>query len=215
MSKDCAVAGCTAMTSGYSTHCERHKRAQRRHGHPDQDGVTVHQLHPFRDRVAARKDKNPANPAWEILQSRWGAVAANAETHLNGHAGGRAGSVYVIQAAHHIRRLAATVPDAVVTETALAMFIMREVQPHRFRSDRAFDFQLARRVRALSDVNAGTYFDHHTGKTKRVYRDVLPGTLVALAEPLKAAFGVAGVYLAELDRRDEAQQSVKRMELIS
>lgn len=86
----------------------------------------------------------------------------------------------------------------------------------RFLSDRAFDFQLSRRVRALSDVNAaGTYFDHKTGKTKRVYRDVLPGTLMALAEPLKAAFGVAGLYLAELDKRDEKSKAAKKMELIS
>jgi hypothetical protein len=70
-------------------------------------------------------------------------------------------------------------------------------------------------VRALSDVNAGTYFDHKTGKTKRVYRDVLPGTLMALAEPLKAAFGVAGVFLAELDQRDERNKAAKRMELMT
>jgi len=134
---------------------------------------------------------------------------------LKAHAGGKPGAAYTVQAAHHIQRLAATVPDDVVMEAALALFLMREAQPYRFRSDRAFDFQLSRRVRALSDVNAGTYFDHETGKTKRVYRDVLPGTLIALAEPLKAAFGVAGVYLAELDRRDERSKAAKKMELIS
>ena len=215
MSKECAVAGCTATTSGHSTHCERHKRAQRRHGHPEQDGVTVHELQPFRDRVAARRAKNPTNHAWDILRQRWAAVAANAAMLLKAHAGGKPGAAYTVQAAHHIQRLAATVPDDVVMEAALALFLMREAQPYRFRSDRAFDFQLSRRVRALSDVNAGTYFDHETGKTKRVYRDVLPGTLIALAEPLKAAFGVAGVYLAELDRRDERSKAAKKMELIS
>lgn len=215
MSKDCAVAGCTAITSGYSTHCERHKRAQRRHGHPEQDGITVHELQPYRDRIALRRAKNPTNPTWDILRERWAAVAVNAETVLKAHAGGKPGSAHTTQAAHHIKQLAATVPDGVVMEAALAMFLIREAQPQRFLSDRAFDFQLARRVRALSDVNAGTYFDYESGKTKRVYRDVLPGTLIALAEPLKAAFGVAGLYLAELDRRDEQKKAAKKMELMT
>lgn len=203
------------MTSGYSTHCERHKRAQRRHGHPEQVGVTVHELQPYRDRIAVRRTKNPANPTWDILRERWAAVAGNAVTVLKVHANGNPGSAHTTQAAHHIKLLAATVPDGVVMETALAMFLMREALSKRFLSDRAFDFQLARRVRALSDVNAGTYFDHETGKTKRVYRDVLPGTLMALAEPLKAAFGVAGLYLAELDRRDEQKKAAKKMELMT
>lgn len=215
MSKQCAVAGCTATTSGYSTFCERHKRTQRRHGHPAQDGITVHELQPYRDRIAVRRAKNPANPTWDILLQRWAAVAGNAETVLKAHAEGKPGSAYVAQAAHHIKQLAATVPDALVMEAALAMFLMRESQPRRFQSDRAFDFQLSRRVRALSDANAGTYFDHATGKTKRVYRDVLPGTLMALAEPLKAAFGVAGLYLAELDQRDEKSTTAKKMELVT
>lgn len=203
------------MTSGYSTHCERHKRAQRRHGHPEQDGITVHELQPYRDRIAVRRAKNPANATWNILRERWAIVAGNANTILKAHAAGKPGSAHTTQAAHHIKQLATTVPDDVVVEAALAMFLMREAQPQRFRSDRAFDFQLSRRLRALSNVNAGTYFDHETGKTKRVYRDVLPGTLAALAEPLKAAFGVAGVYMAELDQRDAKSKEAKKMELIS
>lgn len=215
MSKECAVANCAALTSGYSAHCERHKRAQRRHGHPEQTGVTVHELKAYRDRIAARRAKNPANPSWEILRERWAAVVVNAESFLKGHTGGKPGSAYVAQAAHHIKQLASTAPDAAVIDAALAMFLMREAEPKRFLSDRAFDFQLARRIRALTDVNAGTYFDHETGKNKRVYRDVLPGTLIALAEPLKAAFGVAGLYLAELDRRDEKRSAAKKMELMA
>lgn len=214
MSKDCAVATCSAICAGYSTHCERHKRALRRHGHPEQEGITVQELHPYRKRIAVRQTKNPANATWGILRERWAAVAVNAETVLKAHASGKPGSAYIIKAAHHINHLATAVPDGVVMEAALAMFLMREAQPQRFRSDRAFDFQLSRRVRALSDLNAGTYFDHETGKTKRVYRDVLPGTLMALSEPLKAAFGVAGVFLAELDQRDEKKTAAKKMELM-
>ena len=118
-------------------------------------------------------------------------------------------------AADHIRRLAAQVPAQTVIDTALAMFVMREVRPQRFKSDKAFDFQLARRVRALTDSNAGTYFDHETGKTKRVYRDIVPATLERLALPLKEAFGVAGVQLAALDERDRKKKDNDKLRLVA
>lgn len=212
MNKQCVATGCDDMSSGYSTHCERHKRALRRHGHVHQEGITVAELKPFRARVAARRKKNPTNTVWEILETRWLAITANAEKILKGYAAGRSGSKYSVLAANHLKRLAAMVPHEIVSETALAMFVMREAQPHRFRSDRGFDFQLARRVRALTEANAGMYFDHTTGKMKRVYRDVLPGTLECLATPLKDAFGVVGLRLAELDKKDlqrHANENIK------
>jgi hypothetical protein len=93
--------------------------------------------------------------------------------------------------------------------------VMREEQPRRFRSDRAFDFQLARRVRALADANAGTYYDKETGKVKRVYRDVLPGTLEHLAAPLKEAFGVAGLRLAQLEEGERKRAANERQDLMA
>jgi hypothetical protein len=62
-------------------------------------------------------------------------------------------------------------------------------QPRTFKSDQAFNYQLARRVRSLSNVNAGEYWDNNTKKTKRVYRDIPPKTLSVLAEYLKDIFG--------------------------
>ena len=54
MKRRCAVAVCGQATSGYSTHCEAHKRTLRRHGHAEQKGVTVHELVPHRKRVEPR-----------------------------------------------------------------------------------------------------------------------------------------------------------------
>lgn len=215
MSKPCAASDCHDVISGFSSYCDRHKRAQRRHGHVHQTGITVPELTPFMARVKARREKNPASPAWEILETRWDAVVASAEKTLKGHVAGRAGSRYDVLAADHIRRLGAQVEPRAVIDTALAMFVMREIRPQRFKSDKAFDFQLARRVRALTDSNAGTYFDHETGKTKRVYRDIVPATLERVALPLKEAFGVAGMQLAALDERDRKKKDNDKLRLVA
>ncbi|MGJ7498203.1 hypothetical protein ACSFA8_24480 [Variovorax sp. RT4R15] len=215
MTKPCAASNCADHTSGFSNYCDRHKRALRRHGAIDQTGITVPELKVYRDRVAARRAKNPSNPAWELLEQRWDTVRGHAEKTLRGHAAGRAGSRYDVLAADHIRKLAAQVPPQDIIDTSLAMFVMRETRPQRFRSDRAFDFQLARRVRALTDANAGTYYDAETGKVKRVYRDILPGTLERLAAPLKDAFGVAGIQLAGLDERDRKKKDNEKLRLVA
>lgn len=202
MSRPCAAPGCAEPVAGYSTHCERHKRALRRHGHPDQEGVTVHELKPFRDRVAARRAKNRQNPAWGLLADRWGRLVSHAEDVLKAFAEGKAGLRHERIAAARITTLAGAVPAEVVVETALAMFFLQDAHPQRFRSDRAFDFQLARRVLGLTEVNAGTYWDDKLGKVKRVYRDTPPQVLETLARYLKHAFGAAGLQLALLERQE-------------
>ena len=77
-----------------------------------------------------------------------------------------------------VRREVVTLGDVVsareVVVCALAMFVMWEMEPRKFRSDDAFRMQLARRVRRLTEANAAHYFDHIAGKGKRVYRDVAP-----------------------------------------
>ena len=59
MTKRCAALHCAEPVAGYSTLCESHKRTLRRHGHALQKGITVLELKPFQDRIAARRSKNP------------------------------------------------------------------------------------------------------------------------------------------------------------
>jgi hypothetical protein len=77
-----------------------------------------------------------------------------------------------------------TLGDAVsareVVVCTLAMFVMWEMEPHKFRSDDGFRMQLARRVRRLTEANAAHYFDHIA-----VYRD-----------PRRGAAKVFGGWLA-------------------
>jgi hypothetical protein len=215
MSRACAAGNCAETTAGYSQYCERHKRTVRRHGHANQTAITVAELKPYRERIAARRKKNPHSPAWGILGQRWGTVVEAAERTVAAYSRGQAAVRGDVLAAGHIQRLAVEAPSETVIDTALAMFLLREARPHRFKSDKAFNFELVRRVRALAESNAGTYFDQPSGKVKRVYRDILPGTMERLAVSLTEAFGAAGLQLAALDQRDEERRAAEGAKLMA
>lgn len=213
MSKHCRAPGCQVAAHGYSTYCQNHKQNLRRHGSPTQEGVTVHELRPYVALVDARRAKNPNSEAWTILQARWDVVQDHAKATLQRFAEGRAGNRADRLAAHHLATVGQSVEPWVVVKTALALFIMQEQHPTRFTSDAAFDFQLVRRVRGLTEVNAGAYWDNKEQRSKRVYRDVPPRVIQAMAHPLKAAFGAAGLMLAAKEREDIAKANEERRRL--
>jgi hypothetical protein len=213
MVRQCSIRVCSERTSGFSKLCEAHKRTQRRHGHAEQAGVTAHELKPFRERVTARRVKNPGNPTWALLEARWEALTGHAEATLQRYSMGAPAVSYERQTAEQLLTLRDAVPAHAVIDTALAMFALGEQRPGRFKSDRAFGAQLSRRVRGLAEVNAGKHKDAKTGRVKRTYRDVPPRVLDCLAESLKVAFGVAGLKLAELERKDAEGVQAERQQL--
>lgn len=213
MIKQCAIPHCGEATGGHSTLCERHKRTQRRHGHPEQIGVTVHELSPFRKRVGVRRVKNADSPAWPLLAKRWQVVVqATASTVADYHSGS-VHDRYAVIAAQQVQLIATLDAPEAVVETALAMYLLGDDRPNRFRSDRAFSFELARRVRGLADGHAGTYWDAKTKSLKRVYRDLPPRAIEVLGAHLVAAFGGAGVFLARLEGADAASAMADRKNL--
>lgn len=214
MSKQCSVRQCSSTATGYGNLCERHKAIRRRHGHPEQSGVTVQELMPYRKRVKHRMDKNKGNFAWSILAQRWGMIIDAAKATEAEALSGKPFFSYEREANGELIKLANEVPVEVLVETVLALFLMQEDQPHRFKSDAAFDAQLARRARALTDSNAGTYWDDKRKRIKRVYRDITPRTLAVMAQHLKAAFGVAGLYVARLEQQEQEQANSERLALI-
>ena len=213
MNRPCSVTRCTEPAAGFSTHCDSHKRTLRRHGHAEQKGVTVFELQPFVGRVEARRAKNPANPTWALLQRRWEALTAHAGATLETYATGLPAISYERQTAQQLLTLHDSVPGEAVINVALAMFAFSEQRPSRFKSDRAFGFQLARRVRALAVINTGSTWSAKDGRMKRTYRDIPPRVLDCLAESLKVAFGVAGLRLAELEMKEAAEVDAERREL--
>jgi hypothetical protein len=210
---ECRMLGCGLATSGYSTFCATHKRTQRRHGHPAQSGVTVHELRPLVSRVKARMTKNAGNPTWAILRSRWEALVGIAKGEMVRYQGGTPMSRYEAEAWSNVEKIGAVATDTEVLETVLAMYLLQEESPHRFRSDGAFSGQLVRRVRTLAPSNAGEYYDQKTGKNKRVYRDAKPKTVAILAGLLRETFGAAGLIVAKLEQREVNKKTEEMLEL--
>ena len=190
----------------YGSLCERHRRIQRRHGHAEQAGVTVQALAPYRKRVKMRMQKNADSTAWGILERRWKTIVKATEDNEANYQTGRAFVRHERDAGLEPQKLDKAVPVATLIETALAMYLMQYDQPSTFKSDTAFDYQVVRRIRGLTDTNAGTYWDNEAKRTKKVYRDLSPRTLEALARHLKLAFGLAGVYVAKLEQQEAEQQ---------
>lgn len=213
MTKQCAARSCTEGTTGFSTLCDNHKHIQRRHGHPEQDGITVHRLRLYLKRVEARRAKNKDSDAWSILEARWSALEGHAQGILAEWASGKAMVRAQVQAAQQLQALAGSVPPSTIVNAALAMFLMRDAEPRRFASDRAFDFQLVRRVRGLAPVNAGSYWNHKAQRATKVYRDLPPRVAELLGRQLREAFGLAGFMLAEKERAEEAKAQAQQRRL--
>ena len=198
------------MRSQLSPLCRYHRKVQARHGHYAQTAVTVRELAPFIGLVKQRRKANPKSPAWALLDARWAAIVATADQTIRDWENGRPDVRYRLQAAKHVQTLAKHVRPEQVWEVALAVFIYARQHPQRFRSDRALGFQLVRRVRGLSLTNAGSYWDHKTQKTKRVYRDPAPKAVEVFAGWLTEAFGAPGLQLADLLARSTVEAEAAR-----
>lgn len=174
----------------------------RRHGDPLQEGITKAHLAPYVKLVEARIAKNVNNPVWSQLEERWLALTNAAEATLSAYHNGRPGVRQEVLAAHEIKKLRETVEPRKIIVTALAMYVMLDQEPRRFRSDAAFTTQLIRRVRGLSEVNVGEWYDHKTNKMKRVYRELPPKVVQVLAGWIVPILGGVGIKLAALERAD-------------
>jgi hypothetical protein len=211
MTRLCRVSGCCSPTSSrYSIYCSTHKARLRRHGAVDQEGITKGDLKPFLRLVQARIEKNQESPLWTQLEARLAALADHARSLL-AYRGAMPRHERI--AAQELQKLTDAVAPREIVETALALFMMNELEPRRFKTDRAFRTQLVRRVRGLTDLNAGSWYDHHTGKTKRAYKELTPRASMVMGQWLADAFGGVGLHLAKLEQ-SEADKKQKEQQAI-
>lgn len=211
--KLCAVPRCTDSATGYSTHCDNHKKHLRRHGHPQQVAISARTLRPYLAKVAARRAKNPTSEVWPILEAQWQAITEESRIVEAEAQSGQAVMAPRLMAARHWLKLGDHVSARQVVDTALAMFLLREDEPRRFQTDRAFLFQLVRRVRHLAPVNRDSYWDPLRQRTRKVYQDIPPREVEALANVIVTALGGAGLMLAAKERQEAltARQSAERL----
>lgn len=214
MTRTCRALGCGAeTTSRFSVYCANHKARLRRHGDVAQKGVTKTDLKPYARIVRARIVKNAESPAWDHLDSRWNAVADHARAVLVRSQQGQAGFRQERIAALQVIQLADTVAPREIVETALAMFVMQELEARRFRSDGAFRTQLVRRIRGLLGGNARNSGDDTSGRTKRTYSELPPRAAAVMGQWLAEAFGGAGLRLARLEMEERNREQGERQEL--
>lgn len=213
--KECSISNCNRTTTRWGALCSTHRNRKRRHGHPSQTGVTKTELSPFRTIVQKRRAKNSDSSFWASLESRWTSIGDHARRITSQYKSGVAMIRTRRKACEEIVRVADNVDSETVIETALAMMILQQQMPHRFRSDDAFRHQFARRVRGLTDLNSGTWFDRETGRVKRVYRDIPAKTAAEIGQTLIDSFGYPGMMLARKEQQDIEQQRQERQEIAS
>lgn len=205
----CHVPGCTAPVTRWGSLCSTHRSRKRRHGHPLQEGVTKTELAPYVVLVRQRKARNQDSPFWGKVEARWTALVDQCRGVVAASLAGTAMNRHQRDACHEVVKIADHVEAWEAIETALALYLMHEQAPRRFLSDDAFHHQMSRRLRGLTDVNAGTWFDHQSGRVKRVYRDLPTTTARVMGAMLVEVFGVPGLMLA---RREEEDAEKRRSE---
>ena len=214
MIRTCRAPGCwERAASRFAAYCPAHRTALRRHGAPDQKAVANAQLQPYLKLVKARMSENPEHIAWVLLDERWRALVDHAQGIVADYARGRAGSRFERAAAQEVSKLAGDVEPRAVVEVTAAMVVMQELDPRQFRSDRAFWVQLARRVRALTDLHIGERWDNVRGRVRRCYRELTPRAALILGRWLAETLGVGGQHIARLHLAERQRQADERQQL--
>lgn len=211
MTSYCRAPGCGERATRHGAYCDTHKARKRRHGAPDQKGVTKAKLKPFIRLVQGRVQRNDKSPVWGNLDERWQTVVEHARGLIARWKSGKASVGWEMRAAQEVIRLADNVEQREVVVTALGMYLLQYHSPALFRSDAAFRVQLVRRVRGLTDANATDYTDPVTGRMKRAYRELPPRVVAYMADWLVQAVGVVGVRLAQLEREDEDRRKAESL----
>lgn len=196
--KTCAVGGCEAPAEGYGHHCNKHRARERRHGHPEQEGVTVADLRRQTKLLGewlARRGN--AEAIRDRFRANWKAVVQHAQGELLAMRGNPF-RAYERGAYEDIRKVAGEVNPDEVAMTCVAMGFMWQDQPRRFRSDKAFWVQMGRRFRTLTDHHVASRWDNEAGRVKRVYRDPSAGQAEFLGRLLSTAFAPLGFKIKEI-----------------
>ena len=202
----CKAPGCSIPASTkFGRYCRPHVAQLRRHGAIGQTGITKAELKVYRHIVNARFEKNRDKPLLTQLEARWGAVIAYAEG-VREEARHKPMVRYKREAAVELLRIGKNVQPRDVIETVLAMYVMQDQEPRRFKSDQAFRTQMVRRVRGLTRLNADTWTDAKTGRRKLVYRDLSQRTVSIMGGWIAEALGPAGIMFARLERQDHAKE---------
>jgi hypothetical protein len=213
MKPTCKIPYCRCpVATRYTPLSARHEANFRRTLHAEQARCSKMMLKPYLKIVKARMKKNPSNASWITLDWRWVALVDHARRIAGDFDRGKPGNRYTAAAAREVIKLA-NVDARHVVETTMAMTVCQEFQPRLFRSDRAFWMQLARQVRALTDLNYGERFNPRSGNVQRFYRELAPVASLIMGRWLTEFLGVGGFHIAHQDNAENETRAKERTAL--
>jgi hypothetical protein len=161
-------------------------------------------LKPYIELVRKRFQANPDSNAMAETEKRWFDLIRQCQSVVVSYYQGHPSQRNRREASQELIKIAEEVSTVDVIETVLAMYLLADSDPRRFRSDEAFLYQVVRRVRALTEVNVGRWYDYKTQRNKRVYRDLTPKTTQQMGTMLISTLGVAGLCMARLEQATSA-----------
>lgn len=211
--RSCKVAGCNRPAiHSRSPYCPAHKARSRRHGHPNQRAITKADLAPYQRQVKEWIDSRENADTLRLrLQERWSAVVSKAEeTERLWNAGSPMNS-YERDAYLELLKVARDVDAQAIAEAMVGMGLMQELSPRSFMDDASYRTQLSRRYRGLTDLNAGTWYDHAEGRTKKAYKELSPKAAQQLGQILAVVFNpIASMINRKINETVSQEEATKR-----
>lgn len=198
------------FAASFTTLCDAHRERDRRHGDPLQEGIRAAHLAPFIRALRSRQKLRPDALAWAALERRWEGLVQACRATVKLYEAGVPANRWQVEAAGEVVKIADQATAEAAWQVAVAMVMMREAEPRRFQSDRAFRVQLGRRTRQLALSSRATYWDPKRGRFKGVYRDLSPRAAVLVGDMLAEVFCVAGLFFFQQDKAEAEAKAAER-----
>ncbi|MGE5475159.1 MAG: hypothetical protein ACM3Q1_00760 [Bacteroidales bacterium] len=204
----CAVPGCVSPTRSPRAHyCEAHRQRWKRHGHAQQQAVTKAMIRPYVARVRAIMAKGEAGRLDAALRQLHAVLADHAAQvsadHLNGKPSQKWGRI----AAQELGKVVETTDPMSCAAVVVAVYLLQQERPQLFVDDTSFRFQLVRMFRAQAETAFGRYWDHGTGTSKTVYRDLSRKATQAMGRMIAETYARLVAHVIALDQADRIRQA--------
>ena len=90
--------------------------------------------------------------------------------------------------------------------TLIAFYLLQDNDPRLFKNETGFRTQLVRAIRSLSGGSYNNWDGAADGRKRRAMKELDPHTVKYLSGLLAELMGPAGLKVAQLERKEEAQR---------
>ncbi|TVM18693.1 hypothetical protein DPQ33_04240 [Oceanidesulfovibrio indonesiensis] len=200
--QQCEVPGCYAYRQKWGRYCEHHDRVNERTGHPEGHTIRKGQLRPYAARatefIQEQHQHRGVQAALEWIEELLANAEDPGELHRSSLPSQRVGKWF------HKMHLAGITAEEVLS-TVVGLYLLRELDPRQFKSDRHFQHMLA--IRVLRLVPAPFIQAWCNGEGRRLYHRIGVKMREHLADRLNAALGLLALRMArEIKKRMEEEQ---------